>query len=278
MMAASDWLDEHEREVRVATARRCAGTGRRWQTLGTPAGRCLRERAAGCSPAGNGGSAAEAQHLTAELVGRFLEERAALSAICLQRRDLEPDSHRQRLRRRGDVRPAGRGARSPGRRTACCCRRPGAARTCCTRPTAPGSAGIVTWAMTGPGPNPLSARCDDAVLVRAPVNRRHPGGPSRCRARIVCGGRCGHLGAGGSRGAGLGVPRRRYRAGRCAPTAQRTSGPASGAGFGADRMTPRAPGPPARRTWWWSVTSCWTVTSVGTAERLARTRRCRCST
>ncbi len=33
--------------------------------------------------AGNGGSAAEAQHLTAELVGRFDEERAPFSAISL---------------------------------------------------------------------------------------------------------------------------------------------------------------------------------------------------
>lgn len=33
--------------------------------------------------AGNGGSAAQAQHLTAELVGRFQEERPAFSALCL---------------------------------------------------------------------------------------------------------------------------------------------------------------------------------------------------
>jgi len=33
--------------------------------------------------AGNGGSAAQAQHLTAELVGRFREERPPMSAICL---------------------------------------------------------------------------------------------------------------------------------------------------------------------------------------------------
>ena len=32
---------------------------------------------------GNGGSAADAQHITAELVGRFLQERRALKAICL---------------------------------------------------------------------------------------------------------------------------------------------------------------------------------------------------
>jgi D-sedoheptulose 7-phosphate isomerase len=32
---------------------------------------------------GNGGSAADAQHITGELVGRFLKERKALNAICL---------------------------------------------------------------------------------------------------------------------------------------------------------------------------------------------------
>ncbi|MEI8295645.1 MAG: SIS domain-containing protein [Alphaproteobacteria bacterium] len=32
---------------------------------------------------GNGGSAADAQHITAELVGRFLKERQALNVICL---------------------------------------------------------------------------------------------------------------------------------------------------------------------------------------------------
>jgi D-sedoheptulose 7-phosphate isomerase len=32
---------------------------------------------------GNGGSASDAQHITGELVGRFLEERRALKAICL---------------------------------------------------------------------------------------------------------------------------------------------------------------------------------------------------
>jgi len=33
--------------------------------------------------AGNGGSAAQAQHLTAELVGRYRDDRPALSAIAL---------------------------------------------------------------------------------------------------------------------------------------------------------------------------------------------------
>lgn len=33
--------------------------------------------------AGNGGSAAEAQHFTGELVGRFMQERSGIAAICL---------------------------------------------------------------------------------------------------------------------------------------------------------------------------------------------------
>ena len=33
--------------------------------------------------AGNGGSAADAQHITAELVGKFMLDRAAISSICL---------------------------------------------------------------------------------------------------------------------------------------------------------------------------------------------------
>jgi len=32
---------------------------------------------------GNGGSAADAQHITGELIGRFLQDRRALNAICL---------------------------------------------------------------------------------------------------------------------------------------------------------------------------------------------------
>ena len=42
--------------------------------------------AGGCSPLGNGGSAAQAQHLTAELVGRYRDDRAAVSARSPARR------------------------------------------------------------------------------------------------------------------------------------------------------------------------------------------------
>ena len=43
----------------------------------------LRAVAASCSSFGNGGSAADAQHVAAELVGRFQRERAALAAMAL---------------------------------------------------------------------------------------------------------------------------------------------------------------------------------------------------
>ena len=80
--------------------------GRRSPTSSAGGGRLL--------AAGNGGSAAEAQHLTAELVGRFRRRPAAAVAPSPVRRDVEPDGDRQRLRRRAGVRPTGRGARSPG--------------------------------------------------------------------------------------------------------------------------------------------------------------------
>ena len=59
--------------TRLATARR----------LGPAAGRPRSLAGQRLLVAGNGGSAAEAQHLTAELVGRYVDERPPLSAIAL---------------------------------------------------------------------------------------------------------------------------------------------------------------------------------------------------
>ena len=78
-MSTATWLDEHDREVRTAmTALR-----RDWPTLQRWGRRLLETFDSGgrLLAAGNGGSAAEAQHLTAELVGRFLLERRPFSAI-----------------------------------------------------------------------------------------------------------------------------------------------------------------------------------------------------
>ena len=48
--------------------------------------------------AGNGGSAAQAQHLTSELVGRYRDDRPPFSAIALHAERVGDDGDRQRLR------------------------------------------------------------------------------------------------------------------------------------------------------------------------------------
>jgi phosphoheptose isomerase len=116
--------------------------------------------------AGNGGSAAEAQHLTAELVGRYRDDRRPYSAIALHAESstvtavandygLETVFARQveAHGRRGDVLIA----LSTSGRSANLLRAVDAA----TR------LGMGTWALTGPGPNPLADCCDDAVAVEA---------------------------------------------------------------------------------------------------------------
>ena len=215
--------------------------------------------------AGNGGSAAEAQHLTAELVGRFLQERRRLSAICLS---AETSSLTAIVNDYGAEEMFARQVEAHGR--------PGdVLLLLSTSGRSPNvlhaadrarKAGIVTWAMTGPGPNPLSTRCDDADPGPRAVHRRHPGCPSDRRARTVRGGRCRRL---GSPERGHGVPRdgpepagtRQLRNGRRAPD--------RGTGLGAHRMTARTP----RRTGRPHVVVVGDVVLdrdlVGTAERLA---------
>jgi phosphoheptose isomerase len=114
--------------------------------------------------AGNGGSAAEAQHLTAELVGRFEGERIPLPAIALHADTsaitaigndygYEEVFARQVCAhaRAGDVvLLLSTSGRSPNLVKAAV-----AARQC----------GALAWALTGPGPNPLARLCTDAVCV-----------------------------------------------------------------------------------------------------------------
>lgn len=117
--------------------------------------------------AGNGGSAAQAQHLTAELVGRYRADRPPFSAICLTAEtssltaianDYPADELFARQveahGRPGDVLVLlSTSGRSPNAVAAA--RR---AREC----------GITTLAMTGPAPNPLAAVSDDAVCIDSP--------------------------------------------------------------------------------------------------------------
>ncbi len=113
---------------------------------------------------GNGGSAAEAQHLTAELAGRYVTDRQPLSAICLHgdtsaltaiANDFGwEEAFARQVRahgRPGDVLVAlSTSGRSPNVLAAV-----RAAREC----------GLRTWALTGPGPNALADLADDALAL-----------------------------------------------------------------------------------------------------------------
>jgi D-sedoheptulose 7-phosphate isomerase len=117
--------------------------------------------------AGNGGSAAEAQHLTAELVGRFEADRQPLSALALHAEtssltaicnDSGPDEIFARQveahGRTGDVLVLlSTSGRSPNLLTA-------AARARRT--------GVRVWALSGPRPNPLADEADQALAVDTP--------------------------------------------------------------------------------------------------------------
>jgi D-sedoheptulose 7-phosphate isomerase len=117
--------------------------------------------------AGNGGSAAEAQHLAAELVGKMNFERRPLSAIALT---AETSSLTAIANDYGFDAVFARQVRAHGR--------PGdLLLTLSTSGRSPNllaaveaatAAGLRTWALTGPRPNPLAAAVDDTVAVPSP--------------------------------------------------------------------------------------------------------------
>jgi D-sedoheptulose 7-phosphate isomerase len=116
--------------------------------------------------AGNGGSAAQAQHLTAELVGRYRDERPAMSALALH---AETSSLTAIVNDYGAERGFARQVEAHGR--------PGdvllALSTSGRSPNllaavdAAHACGLTAWALTGPRPNPLCDRASDAVCVDA---------------------------------------------------------------------------------------------------------------
>jgi len=117
--------------------------------------------------AGNGGSAAQAQHLTAELVGRYRDNRRPFSALCLSAETssltaIANDYPIEELFAR-QVEAHGRpgdvlvllstSGRSPNVLEA--------ARRAV-------SGGLQVWALTGPRPNPLSEIAHETLGVEAP--------------------------------------------------------------------------------------------------------------
>jgi D-sedoheptulose 7-phosphate isomerase len=115
---------------------------------------------------GNGGSAAEAQHLAAELVGRFRGERRPFSAIALAAdapsltaigNDYDFDQIFAR-----EVVAHGR----PGD-VLLLVSTSGMSTNVLNAANVAKAYGITTWALTGRGPNPLASACHDAVTVDA---------------------------------------------------------------------------------------------------------------
>lgn len=116
--------------------------------------------------AGNGGSAAHAQHLSAELVGRYRDERVPLSAIALH---AETSSLTAIVNDYGPDEGFARQVRAHGRPgdVLLALSTSGRSRNLMAAAAAAREAGLVTWALTGPAPNPLAGAVDEAVAVDA---------------------------------------------------------------------------------------------------------------
>jgi phosphoheptose isomerase len=118
--------------------------------------------------AGNGGSAAEAQHLTAELVGRFETERAPLSALCLH---AETSSLTAICNDYGPEEAFARQVRAHAREgdVLLALSTSGASPNLLAAARAARALDVTTWALTGAAPNPLAELCDEAICLAAPV-------------------------------------------------------------------------------------------------------------
>jgi D-sedoheptulose 7-phosphate isomerase len=112
--------------------------------------------------AGNGGSAAEAQHLAAELVGRLREDRAPLSAIALT-----PDSSAVTAISNdyGFEEVFARQVRAHGRPgdVLLVMSTSGRSSNLVAAVRAAEETGLRTWALVGPGPSPVAQACDEAL-------------------------------------------------------------------------------------------------------------------
>jgi D-sedoheptulose 7-phosphate isomerase len=117
--------------------------------------------------AGNGGSAAEAQHLTAELVGRLRDERQALSAIALT---AETSSLTAIGNDYGYREVFARQVRAHGRRgdVLLLMSTSGRSENLLAAADAGTAMGMRVLAFTGPVPNPLAERCTDVLAVPSP--------------------------------------------------------------------------------------------------------------
>ncbi|MCW2804997.1 MAG: D-sedoheptulose 7-phosphate isomerase [Propionibacteriaceae bacterium] len=115
---------------------------------------------------GNGGSAAQAQHLTGELVGRFRHDRDPYAAIALH---ADTSALTAILNDYGLDEMFARQVRAHGRAgdVLVAFSTSGSSSNVLAAAKAAQQIGVTVWALTGPAPNPLAAIADDAVVIDA---------------------------------------------------------------------------------------------------------------
>ncbi|GGR92804.1 hypothetical protein GCM10010169_41400 [Micromonospora fulviviridis] len=164
-MSHDDTLDAHLSGLAAALlpyrreAERLAGWGTELAWTLARGGRLL--------VAGNGGSAAEAQHLTAELVGKLRDDREPLSAIALH---AETSALTAIGNDYGYDEVFARQVRAHGRPDdiLLLMSTSGTSTNLLTAARAGHDTGLRCWAFTGPAPNPLADVCHDVLAVPSP--------------------------------------------------------------------------------------------------------------
>lgn len=116
--------------------------------------------------AGNGGSAAQAQHLTAELVGRFRDDRPPFSALALHS---DTSSTTAIANDYGIEEVFARQVRAHGRAgdVLILLSTSGSSANLLSAARVARKTGLTVWGLTGKGPNPLAAGSDEALSVPA---------------------------------------------------------------------------------------------------------------
>jgi phosphoheptose isomerase len=116
--------------------------------------------------AGNGGSAAQAQHLTAELVGRYRDDRVPLSAISLH---AETSSLTAIANDYGYEETFARQVRAHGRRgdVLLLLSTSGASPNLLAAARAARAIGVSVWALTGAAPNKLHSLASEAIAIQS---------------------------------------------------------------------------------------------------------------
>jgi D-sedoheptulose 7-phosphate isomerase len=116
--------------------------------------------------AGNGGSAAQAQHLTAELVGRYRNDRRPFSALALH---AETSSMTAIANDYGTEEIFARQVEAHGRPgdVLMLLSTSGGSPNIIAAAKRARACGLTVWALTGPAPNPLASLADDALCVPA---------------------------------------------------------------------------------------------------------------